>query len=201
MDESRVWNMNKTWKKYSSALDKSRISISEGYLFHENRTKSKFNINGDSFDFTKLSKRKKTVKIVNYLKKFHDSKLNGKGYSYFFSFYPFSYATVIFVRNNIFIVYPDRTQRIFVPKYYHNRRRTNFLKNLKFVGEKPEINENYFSENEILSRKLYEYVQSNNNTFNLTGEELDFYLPDKWYRSIGIQLVGFHLKLKKHQQN
>ena len=109
MDESRVWNMNKTWKKYSSALDKSRISISEGYLFHENRTKSKFNINGDSFDFTKLSKRKKTVKIVNYLKKFHDSKLNGKGYSYFFSFYPFSYATVIFVRNNIF-VYTDRTQ-------------------------------------------------------------------------------------------
>ena len=126
MDESRVSNMNKTWKKYSSALNKSRISISEGYLFHENRMKSEFNINGNSFDFTKLSKRKKTVKIVIYLKKFHDSKLNGKGYSSFFSCYPFSYATVIFVRNNIFIVYPDRTQRIFVPKYYHDRRRTNF---------------------------------------------------------------------------
>ena len=127
MDESRVWNMKKKkWKKDSSALDRSRISFSEGYLFFESRIKNEFNINGDSFDFTKLSKREKTVKIVSYLKKFHDSKLNVRGYSYFFSFYPFSYATVIFVRNNIFIVYPDRTQRIFVPKYYHDRRRTNF---------------------------------------------------------------------------
>ena len=95
-------------EKDSSGLDKSRISLS-GYLFFANRIKSEFNINGDSFDFTKLSKREKTVKIVSYLKKFHDSKLNVRGYSYFFSFYPFSYATVIFVRNNIF-VYTDRTQ-------------------------------------------------------------------------------------------
>ena len=84
MDESRVWNMNKTWKKDSSALDKSRISFLEGYLFFKSRKKGKFNINGDSFDFTKLSKREKTVKIVNCLKKFHDPKLNNRGYSYFF---------------------------------------------------------------------------------------------------------------------
>ena len=50
---------NKTWKKDSSALEKSRISFSEGYLFFENKIKSEFNINGDSFDFTKLSKREK----------------------------------------------------------------------------------------------------------------------------------------------
>ena len=90
MDESRVWNMKKKkWKKDSSALDRSRISFSEGYLFFESRIKNEFNINGDSFDFTKLSKREKTVKIVTCLKKFHDSKLNGRCYSYFFSFYPF----------------------------------------------------------------------------------------------------------------
>ena len=112
MDESRVWDRNKTWKKDSSALDKSRISFSEGYFFFKNRIKSEFNMNGDSFDFTKLSKHEKTVKIVSYLKKFHDSKLNVRGYSHFFLFYPFSYATITFVRNNIFIVYPDRTQRI-----------------------------------------------------------------------------------------
>ena len=49
---------NKTWKKDSSALEKSRISFS-GYLFFENKIKSEFNINGDRFDFTKLSKREK----------------------------------------------------------------------------------------------------------------------------------------------
>ena len=110
MDESRVWSMNKTWKKDSSALGKSRINFLEGYLFFENRIKSEFNINGDSFDFTKLSKREKTVKIISYLKKFHDSKLNVTGYSYFFPCYPFSYATVIFVRNSIFIVFPEHKE-------------------------------------------------------------------------------------------
>ena len=62
MDESRVWNMKRTWKKNSSALDKSRISFSEGYLFFESRIKNKFNINADSFDFTKVSKREKQLK-------------------------------------------------------------------------------------------------------------------------------------------
>ena len=189
--------MKRTWKKNSSALDKSRISFSEGYLFFESRIKNEFNINADSFDFTKVSKREKTGKIINYLKKHHDPKLNDRGYSYFFSFYPFSYAMVIFVRNNIFIVYPHQTQRIFVPKYYHDRRRTNFLKNLRFVGEKPELDERYFQENQILGRKLYEYVQSNNSMFNLTGENLDFYFPDKWYNSIGYTINGFSFKIEK----
>ena len=84
-----------------------------------------------------------------------------------------------------------------MPKYYHNRRRTNLLKKLKFVGEKPEINENNFRESEILGRKLYEYVQRDNNTFNLTGEDLDFYLPDKWYNSIGYTINGFSFKIEK----
>ena len=72
-----------------------------------------------------------------------------------------------------------------------------FKKNLKFVSEKPEINENYFREDEILGRKLYEYVQSNNNTFNLTGENLDFYFPAKLYNSIGYTINGFSFKIEK----
>ena len=67
MDKSRVWYMKRTQKKKSSALDKSRISFS-GYLFFDSRIKNKFNINADSFDFTKVSKREKTAKIINYLK-------------------------------------------------------------------------------------------------------------------------------------
>ena len=104
---------------------------------------------------------------------------------------------VIFVRSNIFIAYPHRTQRIFVPKYYHDRRRTNFLKDLRFAGEKPELDEIYFQENQILRRKLYEYVQSNNNTFNLTDENLDFYFPDKWYNSTGYTINRFSFKIEK----
>ena len=68
MDESRVWNMKRAWKKNYSALDKSRISFSEGYLFFKSRIKNEFNINVDSFDFTKVSKLEKTAKIINYFK-------------------------------------------------------------------------------------------------------------------------------------
>ena len=90
------WNMSKTWKKDQSATDKSRVSYSDRYVFSENRVKTEFNINSDSFDFTKLSKREKTSKIINYFKKYHGQRHNFKGYLYFFSFYPFSYASVIF---------------------------------------------------------------------------------------------------------
>ena len=41
------------------------------------------------------------------------------------------------------------------------------------------------------------YVQSNNNTFNLTGENLDFYFPDKWYNSIGCTINGFSFEIEK----
>ena len=40
MDKSKVWNMKRTQKKNSSALDKSRISFSKGYLFFESRMKN-----------------------------------------------------------------------------------------------------------------------------------------------------------------
>ena len=41
------------------------------------------------------------------------------------------------------------------------------------------------------------YVQSNNNTFNLTGENLDFYFPDKWYNSIGSTINRFSFEIEK----
>ena len=32
------------------------------------------------------------------------------------------------------IYYPHKIQRLFVPKYFHNKNKTNFLKELNFVG-------------------------------------------------------------------
>ena len=46
--------------------------------------------------------------------------------------------------------------------------------------------------------KLYEYNLSNDiQSFNLIGEELDFYLPDKWYNSIGYTIHEFSFKTEK----
>ena len=38
--------------------------------------------------------------------------------------------------NNITRVFNGRVQRLFVPRFYHDRRNVNFLRELKFKGEK-----------------------------------------------------------------
>ena len=73
----------------------------------------------------------------------------------------------------------------------------NFLRELKFKGEKKEIDEKYFSEEKLLGRKLYEY-SSNNNYFirPLNKNNLDWPFPDKFYNSIGytIHVCSFTFK-------
>ena len=36
-------------------------------------------------------------------------------------------------------IYKDRIQRPLVPRFFHDRRQTNFLKDLIFIGEKTNI--------------------------------------------------------------
>ena len=43
--------------------------------------------------------------------------------------------TVLFYElENMLIYYPRKIQCLFVPKYFHNKNKTNFLKELSFVG-------------------------------------------------------------------
>ena len=51
--------------------------------------------------------------------------------------------------NNITRIFNGRAQRLFVPRFYHDRRNINFLRELKFKGEKKEIDEKYFSEEKV----------------------------------------------------
>ena len=126
IDESRMWNLKNQWQKNNSARDRSRISFSEGYLYFTAELKSAFNITTTDFDFSKLSKIEKIVGLTNYLKNKHNPKINESGFGYFFAFYGFSKAIVIFMVRNRFVVFPDRTHIIFVPQYYHDRRSTSF---------------------------------------------------------------------------
>ena len=52
-------------------------------------------------------------------------------------------------------VYNIRVVRLFAPRFYYDRRNTNFLKNLKLVGVKKEIDEKRFNSFSALGRKLY----------------------------------------------
>lgn len=96
--------------------------------------------------------------------------------------------------------FTDRTQRLFVPKFYHDRRDKNFLKGLIYVGEKAEIDEKYFQEakEEILGRKLYEYQINRNNKrpTTINPKDIDRPFPELFYDTIGFTVRGFTFQFK-----
>ena len=99
--------------------------------------------------------------------------------------------------NNITRVFNGRVQRLFVPRFYHDRRNINFLRELKFKGEKKEIDEIGFSEEKLLGRKLYEYTAEENYfIIPLNRNNLDWPFPDKFYSSIGFTVHGFPFTFK-----
>ena len=95
--------------------------------------------------------------------------------------------------------YTEKIQRFFVPRFYHDGKDKNFLKNLKYIGEKKELDEKYFYEDGTsLGRRLYEYQVDENNkrTIDIHPRDLDWPFSDKFYESIGYTIHGFSFKFK-----
>ena len=122
---------------------------------------------------------------------------------YLYSNLVFSYVVLVNPFNSAVIRYTDRIARLFVPKFYHDRKDKNFLKGLVYVGEKKEIDENFFSEAPLLVRKLYEYRSDKNNKKiqHFRPKDLDWPFPDKWYQSISFAVSGFTFELKNTPAN
>ena len=104
--------------------------------------------------------------------------------------------------DNITRVFNGRVQRLFVPRFYHDRRNINFLRELKFKGEKKEIDEIGFSEEKLLGRKVYEYASEGNYFIRpLNRNNLDWSFPDKFYSFIGFTVQGFSFTFKNAANN
>ena len=90
--------------------------------------------------------------------------------------------------------------RVFVPKFYHDRKDSNFLKGLIYVGKKTEINEKYFQEINVLGRKLYEYRLDRNTNkrkpLRFNTRDLDWPFPDLFYYDIGFTVCDFTFQFK-----
>ena len=138
------------------------------YLENEYVLKNHFKISNNSFDFSSLSILKKNIYLNNYSKKRrHDLLPAAWGYDILYSENnrPFS---IITKDSNLSIkVYNIRVVRLFVPRFYYDRRNTNFLKNLKFVGVKKEIDKKHFNSFSALGRKLNEF-QKKDKCFELS---------------------------------
>ena len=92
--------------------------------------------------------------------------------------------------------FTGRIQRHFVPRFYHDRRNSNFRRGLTFVGEKKEIDEVGFFDSKF-GRKLYEHSRKGDqNTRNIHPKDLDWLFPDKYYSYIGFTVHGFSFTFK-----
>ena len=121
----------------------------------------------------------------------HKSTPNITGFDDLYSIY-FRPHTIILKDSNILIKkFNNRIQKLFVPRFYHDRRQTNFLKDMKFVGEYPKINESSFCKFKSLGRRLYEYRVTNHSIQEFTPQQIDIFFPNKYLEDFSFSVEGF----------
>ena len=62
----------------------------------------------------------------------------------FYSGLALSYTVLAHILKSTVVRYTDRIVRLFVPKFYHDRKDTNFLIGLVYVGGKKKLMKNFF---------------------------------------------------------
>ena len=90
------------------------------------------------------------------------------------------------------LFYQNKVERIFVPKFYRDKRDTNFLKFLSYVGEYgPDNSRCEFPQ---IGRKYYEYKKSPPVSLSraIQPNDLDWPFPQTYFKNIGLTVRGFN---------
>ena len=112
---------------------------------------------------------------------------------YILFFRPF---TIILKDSNIKIkIFRDRIQRLLVPRFFHDKRQTNFIKDLIFIGEKTI--DPQFSKFKAIGRKLYEYRAANQKISEYRTQEIDLPFPEKYIEEFTFTVSGFSFKVNR----
>ena len=92
----------------------------------------------------------------------------------------------------------EKINRLLVPKFYHGRKNSIFLKKLKYVGEKNKIDKTGFSETTKFGRKLHEYQRNTDlPDFNVNINTQDWNFPKKYFKLVGYTVDGFKFSFPK----
>ena len=206
INESRVWNMKMNWRKNDSGKDLSRLSFLISCLFDERKFKQFLKMSGTEHDFTSMTNKEKNDFLGKLTKSTHvHEKIYFGNTDSFYSELHVGSVVLINTLSNTILRFTDRLQRLFVPRFYRDRRNTtSFLKRLRYVGEKKEIDEKYFSEQGTgLGRKLYEYRIGGDisRPVIFKDKDMDWPFPEKIYESIGFTVHGFSFEFKNVANN
>ena len=128
--------------------------------------------------------------LKNYSKEVHRTNRD----DVFYCYYGKPDAVLSYYSDTKFIFYRKKKERLFMPKFYHDRNTVNFLKELQFIGEFDTIDKTGFSENPTtFGRKLYEYRIKTGATSNkfIETKGNGWRFPDTYFTSKGYSVRGF----------
>ena len=135
IDESRIWNMlMRNVKRYSYMM---------GFMWSDSIVKRALNITGTEKDLSTMTIFQKSVYLRNYSKEVHWTNRD----DVFYCYYVKPNSVLSCYSDTKFIFYRKKIERLFVPKFFHDKNTVNFLKELQFVGEFDTIDKTVFSEN------------------------------------------------------
>ena len=191
VDEQKIFNLHFSVKSDLSDANKKFLSILIAYLWNP------IKITGDVFDFTSLTKKKKKKFISKVFSSIHyGKKPNSDNFNFFASFYYNNFAVLFLKSISKYIFHKSRINRLFVRRFYHDRRRDkNFLKHLRFI-RKHEPRKAFLNEPIGFGRAKYEYqddinIPNSNATESLNADDNEFPFPEKFYKNIGFSINGF----------
>ena len=178
--------MKKKWRKNDSVKDSSRLSYLISYLYYEQKSKTLLKITGTEHDFTSMTTEEKNDFLNRLTKATHKQSdlYYGNSNTFYSGATNGSSVVLLYFLSHAVLRCAKKILSLFVPKFYHNKIDKNFLKNLIYIGEKKEIDKNYFyEEGTSLGRRLYEYQIDKNNKIplNIHLRDLDWPFPDKFY--------------------
>ena len=196
--------MKNTWQKNNSARDNSRLMFLEGYLYKEQHLKVLIGITTSSYDFTSLTPQEKTGYLQRLKLYLHKGVKPTNSYNLsvsFSSIINLPATILIYISSQSIVRYTDRIKRLFVTKFYQDRKDPNFLKGLVYVGEKPGIDEIGFNQLPVLGRKFHKYQINKKNKnlikpIEINSKDLDWPFSENFMSLSDLQSAVFHLNLK-----
>ena len=109
-------------------------SILLGCMWTDIHVESILNINGNSKNLDTVGIQEKNLLLRTVSGYYHDSPIQDNFYCYQTQHWAVLYAGLGTVPTQT-LFYENKVGRIFVLKFYHDKRNTNFLKLLSYVGE------------------------------------------------------------------
>ena len=157
-------------------------------MWYDVHVENLLNIKGKSRNLTAMGLRGKKNNFLREYSRYHHK--NRDEQDNFCSLQTWKWTTLVPVLRSQLLLISTKVGCAFVPKFYNEKRASNFLKHLTYVGEPgPDSTTCKYTE---IGRKYYEYKKSTDySAKSILSTDSNWPFPDTYYKSIGSTVRGF----------